>query len=315
MRKIRLTVIALFIVFFGCKSVTSQGPEKSPARLLEVKRTVAQLDSALAAMYGWEPRDSTYDPRVDTMVVDVMNQYQALKDLPGDSLDVQSVAAAQQKAFDQARETWDMFNKLIDNDQYEQALAFYLADSDEDGGPHEADFFVFLKHSSYRYGFESKVLLPLMRTLRGDAFAVDHYIDILQLEKEVEDYMIASSREREDGVYIPDVYLSVVQDLGLALAAAGRMADALELTPDLTSAVNEMYGNAIFANYFGTQYVTKLFVSNGDTDTALVYWEELERYLNEHQDDYTPEELDAVTTRIGEKKKDLLSTGPGRRGR
>lgn len=46
-----------------------------PESLADIKEVVAHLDSTVTAMYGWEPRDSTYNHSVDTLVADIMNQY------------------------------------------------------------------------------------------------------------------------------------------------------------------------------------------------------------------------------------------------
>ena len=48
-----------------------------PESLSVVKDVVAQLDSAVTAMYGWEPRDSTYNHSVDTLIAGIMNDYNA----------------------------------------------------------------------------------------------------------------------------------------------------------------------------------------------------------------------------------------------
>lgn len=44
-----------------------------PETLASVKEVVAQIDSTVTAMYGWEPADSTYNPSTDTLVASILD--------------------------------------------------------------------------------------------------------------------------------------------------------------------------------------------------------------------------------------------------
>ena len=44
-----------------------------PENLIGVKEVVAQIDSTVTAMYGWEPADSTYNPSTDTLVASILD--------------------------------------------------------------------------------------------------------------------------------------------------------------------------------------------------------------------------------------------------
>ena len=145
----------------------------------------------------------------------------------------------------------------------------------------------------------------MMRELRGDTFAVEQYIDILHLEKAMEDASIAMNQRDEP--YIPEVYPYVVKDLGFALASSGKMEEALNLSGDLISAVYDITGSAIYANFFGTQYGAQLYAAENDNKTALGLWENFERYLDEYKDDYTSEELSDIKVRIDKEKQSLSS--------
>ena len=106
-------------------SIVACGQQKTiPEGLAGVKTVVAQLDSAVTAMYGWEPRDSTYNHSVDTLVAGMMNDYKA--DDPEYQPKDGSVPAIQQQTYDEARVTWAEFKRLIDADKYEEALNLYL---------------------------------------------------------------------------------------------------------------------------------------------------------------------------------------------
>ena len=293
-----LSFWATMVVLFSC------GIKKPiPESLLNVKSVVERLDSAVTSMYGWEPQDSTYNKSVDTLVAGIMNQYNEDKPdyIPSDP----SAPAVTQVAYNQARKTWVEFKRLVDSDKYEEALDYYFADSAGGDGKNAGDFLVFLKHSTYRYTFDSEVLLPMMREYRGDTFAVDQYIDILHLEKAMEDASIAMNQRDEP--YIPEVYPYVVKDLGFALASSGKMEEALNLSGDLISAVYDVTGSAIYANFFGTKYGAQLYSAENDNQTAIGLWENFERYLDEYKDDYTPEELSDMKGRIEKEKQSLSS--------
>lgn len=289
-----LLIIALAIPIVSCKTQNTV-----PESLKNIKRVVSQLDSAVTSMYGWEPKDSTYNQSVDTLVSDMMNQYNEGRP---DYVPIgESEPAIKQETYDSSKLTWAEFKRLIDADQYEKALEFYFADKEGEDGKNSGDFLVFLKHSSYRYQFDSDVLLPLMREFKGDTFAVDHYIDILHLEKALEDASIAMNQSDEP--YIPEAYPYVVKDLGFALAASGRMKEALDLSGDLISAIYDITGSAIYANFFGTQYGAQLYVAEDDPESAIALWENFERYLDEYKEDYTSEELEDMKGRIDNEKK------------
>lgn len=289
-----LLIIVLALPIVSCKTHNT-----IPESLKDVKRVVSQLDSAVMSMYGWEPMDSTYNKSVDTLVSGIMNQYNEGKP---DYVPIgESEPAIKQETYDASKLTWAEFKRLIDADQYEKALEFYFADKEGDDGKNSGDFLVFLKHSSYRYQFDSDVLLPLMREFKGDTFAVDHYIDILHLEKALEDASIAMNQREEP--YIPEAYPYVVKDLGFALAASGKMKEALDLSGDLISAIYDITGSAIYANFFGTQYGAQLYVAEDDPESAIALWENFERYLDEYKEDYTSEELEDMRGRIDNEKK------------
>lgn len=293
-----LLFLATMLVSFSC-GVNTPIPES----LLNVKSVVERLDSAVTVMYGWEPRDSTYNRSVDTLVAGIKNQYN--EDKPDYSPVGPSTPAVTQGAYNQARKTWAEFKRLVDSDNYEEALDYYFADSGGGEGKNAGDFLAFLKHSTYRYTFDSEVLLPMMQELRGDTFAVDQYIDILHHEKAIEDASIAMNQRDEP--YIPEVYPAVMKDLGFALAAAGKMEEALNLSGDLISAVYDITGSAIYANFFGTKYGSQLYEAKDDIETAIGLWENFERYLDEYKDDYSPEELSDMKAHIEREKQALTS--------
>ena len=289
-----LLIIALVLPIISCKTKNT-----IPESLKDVKRTVAFLDSAVTSMYGWEPMDSTYDKSVDTLVTDFVNQYNEGEPELGPI----EASAAQQKAYDASKLTWAAFKRLIDADQYEKALDFYFADKEGEGGKNVGDFLLFLKHSSCRYRFDSEVLLPLMREFKGDAFAIEQYIDILRFEKVMEEATIAMSPRGES--YMPEAYPYVLNDLGLALAISGEMEEALKLSDDFISVVYRATGSAISANFCGTKYGARLFVAVDDPENAIRLWEKFERYLDENKDDYEPEELESIRRRIVKEKKEI----------
>lgn len=274
-----------------------------PESLADIKAVVIHLDSAVTSMYGWEPRDSTYNTAVDTLVADIMSQYPP-KDGEQREPDY-STPAIQQQAYDDAGVTWAAFKKLCDEDKYKEALDFYLADKPNNGGKNAGDFLVFFKHSTQRYTFLSAVLLPLMREFKGDDFALKHYIDDLQLEKAMEDFSIALNEETSG--YVPEAYPAMVMDLGYALLADGRMEEAQNLFGDIVNAVYGLTGDALYANFLGTKYAAHLYVKDNKDDWALETWENFKEYLNENKTDYSEEELTAVYNKIQDEIEIILA--------
>ena len=120
-----------------------------PESLVDVKHYVHKLDSSLALIYGWEPQDSTYNASVDTIVLNILNQYK--EDHPNAEAEELTEHAVEQSTYDNARDTWSKFKSLIDTDNYKQALDFYYSENDETGRKNAGDFLVFLKQSDKRF--------------------------------------------------------------------------------------------------------------------------------------------------------------------
>lgn len=151
-----------------------------------------------------------------------------------------------------AEQRWDKFIGLCRSYSYGKALDCYLEDF--------ADFFVYLKISDDRYEFLSSILLPLMRECRGEEFARKRYIEDLTFEKTNEEFIIAINEGREG--YVPEVYPDVVRDLGQALAADGRLDEALALSEDLVEPADRCGEDGLAE---GISYVLTLFKEFGDT--------------------------------------------------
>lgn len=294
-----LSAVPILMLVSSCGGTKSAVPES----LAEIKAIVAQLDSDVSEMYGWEPRDSTYNHATDSLVSSIIDEYE--KERPDANIGERTEHAIEQEAYDDARVTWAEFKRLCDADKYKDALDFYFSEGDDYIKKNAGDFLVFLKHSTQRYVFFSQVLLPLMREYRGDTFAIDHFIDVMELEKAMEDASIAMSADT-DG-YVPEVYPLVIQELGYALGAAGRMEEAQDLFDDLIYGIYSLSGDALSANFYGTRYSANLYMKDGNPNKALAMWDYFKDYLDENKSDYDPENLEHCLQRIEEEKSEISS--------
>ena len=288
---IALSAGLVFLTLIAC------GQNKPiPENLNGVKETVAKLDSAVTAMYGWEPRDSTYNHSLDTLVADMMNEYKA--NVPEYEHQDEGVPAIQQQAYDEARVTWAEFKRLIDDDKYEEALNIYLGEDKDYIKKNSGDFLVYLKHSTQRYVFFSQVLLPLMQEFKGEDAAREDFINNLQLEKAMEDVSI--QLQADNTGYVPEVYPNVVRDLGIALASLGKMDEAHELFWDLIDGVYGLTGSALLANYIASDYAEKLYLIEEDTEGAIANWNRFKEAVEQNKSAYDPEEVEVCLRRIEE---------------
>lgn len=284
-----LSITTILLCTLSC------GQQKTiPESLTDVKTLVAQLDSAVTAMYGWEPRDSTYNHSLDTLVAGMMNEYKA--DDPEYEHQDEGVPAIQQQAYDEARVTWAEFKRLIDADEYEEALNLYLGEGKDYIKKNSGDFLVYLKHSTQRYVFFSQVLLPLMQEYKGEDAAQEDFINNLQLEKALEDMSI--ELQADNTGYIPEVYPKVVRDLGIALASSGKMDEAHELFYDLIDGVYGLTGSALLANYIASDYAEKLYLIEGDTEGAIANWNRFKEAAEQSKENYDPEEYELCLNKI-----------------
>ena len=285
---------AALLLLFACEQKATR--ITIPDSLAGIKGIVARLDSTVNSMYGWEPRDSTYNRSIDTLVADFMNNLSSDQHKYS-PLDEESLAV-NQMAYDEARVTWGEFKRLIDADMYEAALNYYLSEGNDYIKKNSGDFLVFLKHSTQRYVFFSKVLFPLMQEYKGKGFALKEYIDLLQLEKAMEEFVIDIHYGRDD--YTPEVYPHVILDLGRSLVRIGKMDEAQELFDDMLSGIYGLTEDALLANYVGTKYAADLYLIDGKPDRALATWDYFKEYLEENKTDYDENDFARCMARIDE---------------
>lgn len=250
-----------------------------PENLVGVKEVVTQIDSAVTAMYGWEPADSTYNHATDTLVSSILSE---LSEPPE-----QSDGSVRQEAYDQARITWAEFKRLVDTDAYEKALNFYLSEDKE--GKKAGDFLLYLKHSSQRYAFFSQVLRPLMLEYKGEKYALEDYVNNLRLEKAMEDASIELSANTNG--YVPEAYPYVIRDLGFGLAVMGEMEEAEGLASDMARGIYGLTGDALLCNYTATQFLAQMYTYVDKPDQAKTTWTDFRDYLMENKSDYNEEDL------------------------
>lgn len=264
-----------------------------PENLIGVKEVVAQIDSTVTAMYGWEPADSTYNSSTDTLVASILDQ---LPEHP-----IQSEGSVRQEAYNQARITWAEFKRLVDADDYKQALDFYRSEDKE--GKKAGDFLLFLKHSSQRYAFFSQVLRPLMLEYMGEKYALEDYVNNLRLEKAMEDASIELSANTNG--YVPDAYPYVIRDLGFGLAVMGEMEEAEGLASDMARGIYGLTGDALLCNYTATQFLAQMYTYVDKPDQAKTTWTDFRDYLLENKSDYNEESLTQCLAAIDVALKDL----------
>ena len=277
MRNTAFIIVALLAL--AAFTITCGQKKNIPEFLKGIKENVVQLDSTVTAMYGWEPADSTYNPSTDTLVASILNQ---LPDHP-----IQSAGSVRQEAYNQARITWTEFKRLVDADEYEKALAFYL--SEDENGKKAGDFLLFLKHSSQRYAFFSHVLRPLMLEYKGVDDALMDYINNLRLEKVMEDASIDLSTNANG--YVPEVYPFVIRDLCFGLAAIGEMEEAEGLASDMARGVYGLTGDVLYCNYAATQLLAQMYSYVDKPEKARTTWTDFRDYLLDNKSDYNDEDL------------------------
>lgn len=271
-RKGLLAIVIITSLFVSCIHRNNV-----PESLVGLKESVAKIDSAVYAIYGANPDDNNQELEGYNQVDGFMN-------------------VTEKESFDKACKTWGKFKRLCDNEKYEDALNFYLGNDKITGKRNDGQFLIFLNHSLHRYLFFSGVLKPLMLEYKGIEFANSKYIELMSLEKELEDMTIAL--HAEDNGYVPEIYPLVIGDLGSALAASGKLMEAQELFNDLIHAVYGLTGDALYSNFYGAMYSAKLFEENGYNDLAIANFEDFLEHLEGHKDDYDDEEYNQCIKKV-----------------
>ena len=281
----------VFILLFSSLLIACNHPGSVPESLLGVKEVVSELDSVIIASYGWEPRDSTYNKTVDTVLAAIPRAYG------------ETPLIIEQKTYDDARKTWTKFKKLCDDDKYKEALDYYFSSEEGKNGAKAGDFLVHLRHSALRYTFFSKVLLPLMQEYKGLDYAREEYIKLLQMEKSLEDMSIGL--QNNGNHYVPDVYPEVITKLGYTLVEDGRFEEAFRLFPELINGIYGLTGDALTANFLGTKYVSVLYQRVGQRESSKNVWDTLINYLQLYNEDYEDAELEECLKQIQIEKEYL----------
>ena len=291
---VSLLAFASIVSFMACNETPHA---LHPEYLRDIMKEVRQIDSAVNAIYGWEPRDSTFNSRTDTVVADMMNRYYQ------ESIAIDSISNGRQRSYDQARTTWTEFLRLCEEGQFKSALDFYLAKDSCSRSSNAGDFIVHLKHSSNRYKFYSKVLYPLLRAYNDSYSADKEYIEVLSAEKVFEEMTILTCAEGNN--YVPEVYPMLVIDLGAKLVEVDRIKDAVGFTGRLIEALYRSTGDALYSNFVGTDYACRIYLLADDHDNAIGTWEYFRTFLEDCQEDFDPKEF-AIFRRETEKKIEAI---------
>ena len=104
-------------------SVSCGQHREVPVSMIGVKEVVARLDSAVAAIYGMEPTDSTFNDSIASQIIDIMDENASKH--PDADLGERGKFASMQKAHDEAKATWAEFKRLCDADRWPIAIAEY----------------------------------------------------------------------------------------------------------------------------------------------------------------------------------------------
>lgn len=276
---VSLLAFAAIVSFMACNETPHV---LHPEYLRDIMKEVRQIDSAVNAIYGWEPRDSTFNSRTDTVVADMMNRYYQ------ESIAIDSISNGRQRSYDQARTTWTEFLRLCKEGQFKSALDFYLAKDSCSRSSNAGDFIVHLKHSSNRYKFYSKVLYPLLRAYNDSYSADKEYIEVLSAEKVFEEMAILTCPEGNN--YVPEVYPSLIVELGTKLAEMDKAKEAVEFTGSLINALYALTEDPLYSNYIGVFYAAHIYLMDDDHESAIRMWEGLRTFLDNSKN-YTPEDL------------------------
>ena len=197
-----------------------------------VNGVIAQIDSSLAALKGFEPDEA------------------------GFSDGLPASGAYSQATYDSARVTWKEFTRLCAVHKFKKAYELYYAEG------RSGDFLVHLKTARNRYVFDSSVLWPLIAEFETDKqVAVKKYIDAVELEYLLESATMATAKGDSD--YIPELFPMLVKDLGNLLSISGRLDDALGLVDDYAYAIEGQYGNPAYTTYC-TAILTAGFYNSAD---------------------------------------------------
>lgn len=268
---------AIFTIIVSLISCTQK--RTIPESLIGVKTVVASIDSAITAMGVWEPKD-TIGNMPFSMSLDELNA-----------------------AHEQAKLTWTEFKGLCDSEKYEEAFNLYNAYNSELKQPNSGDFLLYLKHSQYRYMFFSEVLHPMLIEFKGEPDATEEYIEILQLEKAMEDL---TKKKNDDGsYYVPEVYPVVLMDLGLALATTGLIDEARELFYDIIISVYAITGNNLQAHFVASQYAARLYLIEGQKENAIANWNLFKNALEMDRGSYDEDELEQYLKKIDDEIRQI----------
>ena len=251
-----------FTLLLACTMMNGQeGLGIIKPSLLEITEKASAFDAKVKEAYM--ETASAFDAKIKETYKDYP--------LPGDPSSDEEISEEIKESRNIAERRWDKFIGLCQSHSYGEALDCYLEDF--------ADFFLYLRVSDDRYEFLSSILLPLMRECRGEEFARKRYIEDLAFEKTTEEFIIAINEDREG--YVPEAYPDVVRDLCHALAADGRLDEALALAEDL---LNPALGSAGSGAYAGARYIWGIFEKFGSAGDRDKYYEAIQRLVSRDKD-------------------------------
>lgn len=210
----------------------------------------------------------------DSVVLRKMKGYLENDDIDG-ALEYGSGLIGQED-FYKGKVVWDRFVSLCRDGKYKAAYDYYKDD-------HVGDIFVYLRHSAFRFAFESNILRPLLWEYEEESVAYDEYINILKTEYSLEKLSVALGEGKNN--YIPEQYPYVITELGYSLAEVGREEESLEMVEDLMCALYSQTGDAVSVNYMTTVYVARVYMRAEERDKAVDCFQDFKDYLNANVED------------------------------
>ncbi len=154
------------------------------------------------------------------------------------------------------------FLSLCWDGKHKAAYEYYKDD-------HAGGIFAYLRHSAFRFAFESKILRPLLWEYEDDSVAIEKYINILKIEYYMEKLSVALGEGRNN--YIPEQYPYVITELGYSLAEVGREEECIEMVEDFMYALYSQTGAAVSVNYLTTEYVARVYLILGEREKSVGY--------------------------------------------
>lgn len=196
-----------------------------------------------------------------------------------------------------AYETWQEFTDFCRNGKYKEAYEFHSTSFND------VYILIYLRHSSNRYDFFSRVMKPLL--LNYDRNGLAKYIGILEIEMEMQEDSI--TYEDEEVTYLPETYPALLMELGTSYMENGQEDDAFSLIRAVDDAFTIQTNRRPVGALLALTFNAELLLMKDNVEAAAECMNIFINFIENNKDEISLEDFEGLKNRAEQIRESIIN--------